>query len=199
MNLTMRQKEVYSFLKEYFERYGTAPSYDEIRLRLGLSSLSTVHKYLKHLEKKGFIHSPWASQKRALSLTEHGEPTINIPLLGYVAAGKPIEAVETPDQIYVPPALLQGGECFALRVKGDSMIEEGIHDGDTILVKKQETAENGQTVVALIDGEATVKKFYLTGDKIELRPANAAMKPIIVDAGSVKIQGILIGLMRRYK
>ena len=129
---------------------------------------------------------------------EYGSPSVSIPLLGYVAAGRPIEAVELPDQMDVPQGLLRSGECFALRVKGDSMIEDGIHDGDTILVKKQEVAENGQTVVALVDGEATVKKFYLRGDKVELRPANAAMKPMVVDAEAVQIRGIVIGLIRSY-
>lgn len=198
MNLTVRQREVYSFLKRYSDRYGSAPSYDEIRFGLGLSSLSTVHKHLKQLERKGYIQTPWSSRKRALSLVEHGNPSVTIPLLGYVAAGRPIEAVELPDQVDVPQGFLRGGECFALRVRGDSMIEDGIHDGDTILVKKQEVAENGQTVVALVDGEATVKKFYMRGDKVELRPANAAMKPILVDAAAVGIRGIVIGLMRSY-
>jgi repressor LexA len=198
MNLTMRQRDVYSFLRGYMEEFGTAPSYEEIRRGLGLSSLSTVHKHLKQLERKGFVNSPWASQKRALRLIEHGQPSVPIPLLGYVAAGKPIEAVEIPDQVEAPPGLLRGGECFALRVKGDSMIEEGIRDGDVILVKKQPTAENGQTVVALIDGEATVKKFYLNGKTVELRPANPDMKPIMADAETVTIRGVVIGLIRSY-
>ena len=198
MNLTRRQREVYSFLREYFDQFGTAPSYEEVRRGLGLSSLSTVHKHLKQLERKGYINSPWSSQKRALSLIEHGSPSVSIPLLGYVAAGRPIEAVEVPGQVEVPESLLRNGECFALKVEGDSMIEEGIHDGGTILVKRQPTAENGRTVVAIVDGEATVKKFYLSGDKVELRPANAAMKPILVDASAVTIRGIVIGLIRSY-
>ena len=157
MNLTKRQQEVYTFLKEYFQEFGTAPSYEEIRRRLGLSSLSTVYKHLKQLERKGCLRSPWMSQKRALSLVGLGRPAVALPLLGLVAAGSPIEAVEVADQVEVPESLLRGGECFALKVRGDSMIEDGIHDGDLILVKKQESAENGQTVVALIEGEATVK------------------------------------------
>jgi len=124
---------------------------------------------------------------------------VTLPLLGLVAAGSPIEAVEVPDRVEVPESLLRGGECFALRVRGDSMIEDGIHDGDIILVKKQETAETGQTVVALIEGEATVKKFYRRGKQVELRPANPEMKPITVAADKVKIQGVVIGLMRKYK
>ncbi|OGP59019.1 MAG: repressor LexA [Deltaproteobacteria bacterium RBG_13_61_14] len=199
MNLTRRQQEVYSFLEEYFEEQGTAPSYEEIRQGLGLSSLSTVFKHLKQLERKGYLRSPWASQKRALALVGRGRPGVRLPLLGAVAAGEPIEAVEVPDQVEVPESLLRGGECFALKVKGDSMIEDGIHDGDLILVKKQESAENGQTVVALIEGEATVKKFFRQGKLVELRPANPAMEPITVAADQVKIQGVVIGLMRTYR
>ena len=199
MNLTRRQQEVYAFLRDYFGEQGTAPSYEEIRRQLGLSSLSTVHKHLKQLERKGYLRSPWGSQKRALRLAEHGRPSVTLPLLGTVAAGLPIEAVEVPDQVEVPESLLRGGECFALRVRGDSMIEDGIHDGDLILIKKQETAETGQTVVALVEGEATVKKFYRRGKQVELRPANPEMKPITVAADKVKIQGVVIGLMRKYK
>jgi repressor LexA len=199
MNLSKRQKDVYAFLEDYFREFGIAPSYEEIRGHLGLSSLSTVHKHLKQLERKGYLRSPWASQKRALSLVEHGSPSVAIPLLGMVAAGEPIEAVEIPDQVDIPQGLLRGGECFALRVKGDSMIEVGIHDEDIILVRKQETAENSQTVVALIGDEATVKKFYSRGKKVELRPANEAMEPITVDADKVEIRGVVIGLLRSYK
>ena len=199
MNLTRRQQEVHSFLNEYFEEQGTAPSYEEIRQGLGLSSLSTVFKHLKQLERKGYLRSPWASQKRALVLVGRGRPAVTLPLLGAVAAGEPIEAVEVPDQVEVPEGLLRGGECFALKVRGDSMIEDGIHDGDLILVKKQETAETGQTVVALIEGEATVKKFFRRGKLVELRPANPEMEPITVPAEKVKIQGVVIGLMRTYK
>jgi repressor LexA len=198
MNLSRRQKEVYDFLEGFFQEFGTAPSYEEIRQHLGLSSLSTVQKHLKQLERKGYLRSPWKSQKRALSLVEHGSPSVAIPLLGMVAAGEPIEAVEIPDNVDVPESLLRGGECFALRVKGDSMIEDGIHDGDIILVRKQERAENGQTVVAIIDGEATVKKFYSKGKKVELRPANETMEPIIVDAEKVEIRGLVVGLMRNF-
>ena len=198
MNLSIRQKEVYEFLKEYFLKFDTAPSYDEIRRHMGLSSLSTVHKHLKQLERKGYLRSPWGSQKRAFSLVEHAILSTTIPLLGTVAAGEPIEAIEMPDQVEIPESFLPKGECYALRVKGNSMVEEGIHDGDTILVKKQATAERGQTIVALIDGEATVKKFYPRGDKIELRPANPAMEPIVKEANLVSIRGVVIGLLRVY-
>jgi repressor LexA len=197
-NLTRRQKEVYRFLRDYFRSNDTAPSYEEIRDGLGMHSLSTVHKHLKQLERKGFLRSPWGSMKRALSLVEQGRPAWSLPLLGMVAAGEPIEALEVPDMIEVPPSLLRGGECFALRVKGDSMIEDGIRDGDIILVKKQAVADTGQTVVAVIEGEATVKRFYRRGNKIELRPANPAMRPLLVQPEAVEIQGVVIGLVRKY-
>ena len=198
-NLTARQKELYEFIGGFVRERGTAPSYEEIRAGLGLKSLSTVHKSLKQLERRGWLHSPWSSRKRALTLVEPLPRAATIPLLGLVAAGAPIEALETPEEAEVPESLLRGGDCFGLRVRGESMIEEGIHDGDLIIVKSQATAENGQTVVALIDGEATVKKFHQRGQTVELRPANAAMKPILTEAARVKVRGIVIGLVRSYR
>ena len=199
-NLTKRQKEVYEDLKHYFREHGTAPSYEEIRWGLKLRSLSTVHKHLKQLERKGYLSSPWGSQKRAMSLVEIGGRSVTLPLLGMVAAGEPIEAVEIPEEVEIPEGLMRGGECFALRVRGESMIDEGIKDGDLILVKRQETADNGQTVVALVDNdEATVKKFYRKNHTIELRPANPEMEPIFLEAGRVHVRGVVIGLMRSYR
>lgn len=198
-NLTARQRELYEFIGGFVRERGTAPSYEEIRAGLGLKSLSTVHKHLKQLERRGWLRSPWSSRKRSLMLVEPLPRAATIPLLGLVAAGAPIEALETPEAAEVPESLLRGGDCFGLRVRGESMIEDGIHDGDLIIVKSQTTAENGQTVVALIDGEATVKKFYRNGPTIELRPANASMQPIIIPAARVKVRGVVIGLVRQYK
>jgi len=199
-NLTKRQKEVYEYLKGYFREHDTAPSYEEIRWGLKVRSLATVHKHLKQLEKKGYLNSPWQSQKRAFSLVEMSGRAVTLPLLGMVAAGEPIEAIEAPEEVEVPESLLQGGECFALRVRGSSMIDEGIRDNDVILVKRQERAENGQTVVALVDdSEATVKKFFQKGKTIELRPANPDMEPIFMDAARVRIRGVVVGLLRSYK
>ena len=198
-NLTHRQKEVYEFLRTYLQSHGTAPSYEEIRATLGLRSLSTVSKHLKQLERKGWLNSPWRSEKRALTLVELGGRALAIPLLGLVAAGIPLEALEAPEDVEVPESLLRGGDCFALRVRGDSMIDDGIRDNDVILVKSQATAENGQTVVALVDKEsATVKKFYRRGDQIELRPANPSMSPLTLPASRVRIRGVVVGLMRSY-
>ena len=198
-SLTARQQEIYEFIGGFIRSRGVAPSYEEIRAGLGLKSLSTVHKHLKQLERRGWLHSPWESRKRALALVEPVPRAATIPLLGLVAAGAPIEALEAPEEAEVPESLLRGGDCFGLRVRGESMIEEGIHDGDLIIVKSQPNAENGQTVVALIDGEATVKKFYRRGQTIELRPANATMRPIIAPAARVKVRGVVIGLVREYR
>jgi repressor LexA len=199
-SLTARQKQVYEFIRTHLQDRGTAPSYEEIRAALGLRSLSTVSKHLKQLERKGWLTSPWHSEKRALSLTELGGRALAVPLLGLVAAGIPLEALEAPEDVEVPESLLRGGDCFALRVRGDSMVDDGIRDGDLILVKSQETAENGQTVVALIDGQdATVKKFYRRGDTIDLRPANQTMQPLTLPSSRVRIRGVVVGLMRSYK
>jgi len=199
-NLTPRQQQVYNFIRAYFEERDTAPTYDEIRRGLGLRSVSTVAKHLSQLERKGFLTSPGGSNKRALKLTAWAGRAVTLPLLGLVAAGAPLEALEVPEEIEVPEGLLAGGECFALRVRGDSMIDDGIKDGDIILVKRQPTAENGQTVVAIIDGdEATVKRFHRRGNTIELRPANETMKPLKYAAGRVQVRGVLIGLLRSYR
>ena len=197
-SLTRRQKEIYEFLRHRLEREGVAPSYEEIRDGLGLKSVSTVHKHLKQLERRGWLDSPWGSRKRALSLRGPGPRALALPLLGEVAAGVPIEALETPEEVEVPEALLSGGECFALRVRGESMIEDGIHDGDIIIVRSQTRAETGQTVVAVVDGEATVKRFHPRGKTVELRPANAALTPLVVAASRVQLRGVVVGLMRKY-
>lgn len=197
--LTKRQKQLYNYIADYLAEEGRPPSYEEIRAALGLRSLSTVHKHLKQLERKGHIRSPWESRKRALSLVESGGRSVSLPLLGMVAAGDPIEALEVPEEVDVPESLLRGGECFALRVRGESMIEEGIRDGDVIIVKSQTDAERGQTVVVLVEGEATVKMFHPRKNDIELRPANQTMSPIFAPADSVEIRGVVIGLVRSYK
>jgi repressor LexA len=199
--LTHRQKEVYAFLKEYIERHGVAPTYEEIRRHFGFRSYNAVFKHLKQLEARGYLKSRWKNKKQAFSLKEPVQASLStrsLPLLGRVAAGEPIEALEDRDTIEVPESFLGTGEHFALRVRGDSMIGDGIHDGDLILLRKQEDAENGQTVVALIDGEATVKRFYRKGASVELHPANANMQPLVVEAEQVTVQGVVVGLIRKY-
>jgi repressor LexA len=132
---------------------------------------------------------------------EHGTPSFAIPLLGTVAAGKPIEPVEQAEKIEIPRSLLGSGENFALKVRGDSMIDDGIRDGDVVIVRRQAMAENGDTVVAVVDGEATVKRFYRKGDRVELRPANPALAPLFLDAsvGTLEIRGVVVGLIRKFR
>lgn len=200
MYLTARQREIYQFLQDYIARHGEAPTYQEIGRALKLRSTNAVAKHLKALEEKGYVRSPWGNRKRALTLVEHGTPSFTIPLLGTVAAGRPIEPIETPEKIEIPRSLLGSGENFALRVRGDSMIDDGIRDGDVVIVRRQAVARNGDTVVAVVDGEATVKRFYRGADRVELRPANPALKPFFLDetAGTLEIRGVVVGLIRKF-
>jgi repressor LexA len=197
--LTPAQERVYRFLHQYRQDHGYAPSYDEIRRQMGFRSLNAVHKHLKQLERRGYLHSPWNNQKRVLELLPLRTQSGTIPFLGVVVAGTPIEAVELPEVVEVPESLLGNGNNFALRVRGDSMIEEGIREGDTLIITRQSHAENGQTVVALVRGEATVKKFFHHGEEIELRPANSQMEPIRASAADVEIVGVVVGLLRHYR
>jgi len=197
-NLTKRQQVVFDFIKGYIQTQGVSPSYEEIRRNFGFGSYNSVQKHLKSLVAKGFLKTPWANQKRALMLVEPGPTTTILPLLGQVAAGRPIEAIENPDTVEVPEMLLRGEDNFALRVVGDSMVDEGIRDGDIVIVKRQRDAKNGQTVVALIGDEATIKQYYRRGARIELRPANPRMSAIMVDEGDLQLQGIVVGLIRKF-
>jgi repressor LexA len=197
-NLTKRQQVVFDFIKGYIQTHGVAPSYEEIRRAFGFGSYNSVQKHLKSLVAKGFLKTPWGNQKRALTLVEPGPTTTVLPLLGRVAAGRPIEAITNPETVEVPEMLLRGEDNFALRVVGDSMVDEGIRDGDIVIVKRQRDARNGQTVVALIGDEATIKQFHRRGARVELRPANPRMSPIVVDEGDLQVQGIVVGLIRKF-
>ncbi len=199
MGLTPAQTRVYRFVQDYLQQHGYAPSYEEIRRHLGFKSLNAVSKHLKQLEQRGYLQSPWQNRKRALELVPLHTGTASIPFLGVVAAGTPIEAVEVPETIDVPESFLGNGNNFALRVRGESMIDEGIREGDILIITRQAQAENGQTVVALVQGEATVKKFYQYGKEIELRPANSKMQPLRIPAGEVEIVGTVMGLLRHYR
>jgi repressor LexA len=201
MRLTPAQERVYRFVQEYMQQHGRAPSYEEIRSHLGFRSLNAVSKHLKQLEQRGYLQSPWQNRKRAIELLplRTGAGVANIPFMGIVAAGVPKEAIEIPESIEVPENFLGRGNNFALRVRGDSMIDDGIRDGDILIISRQPHAGNGQTVVALVHGEATVKRFYLHGEEIELRPANSEMEPIHVPAGNVQIVGTVVGLLRHYR
>ena len=196
--LTDKQKKVYDFIRYFTEKYGKPPSYEEIRQELGVKSLNAVSKHLKQLEQKGFLQSPWGNRKRALQLLPLAPQGVRIPLFGRVAAGQPIEPIETTDEVEVPEWILSGGETFALTVEGRSMLDDGIRQGDMLVVRKQENAENGQTVVALVDGEATVKRFFLKKDMVTLKPANREFTPLVVNAERVKVIGVVVGLYRKY-
>jgi repressor LexA len=199
MQLTKQQTRIYSYLETYLRRKGRPPSYQEIQDYFGFRSLNSVVKHLKQLERKGYLESPWGNQKRAFRLIPLRTTAATIPFLGRVAAGAPIEAVEIPEAVEVPESLLAGGNNFALQVQGESMVDEGIRDGDVLIIRKQDHADNGQTVVAQIEGEATIKKFYQRDGRVELRPANEELKPLVVPAEKVEIIGVVIGLMRHYK
>jgi repressor LexA len=202
MPLTKRQKEILDYIGCFIVDQGYAPSFEEIAESFGYSSLATVHEHLSNLERKGYIRKSY-NESRSIELVRQGQgqPSVELPLLGAVAAGLPIEAIEQTETIAVPPDMVRRQkDNYVLRVEGNSMIEEQIRDGDYIVVQAQESAEDGQMVVALVDGDAaTVKKLYREkGGKIRLQPANPTMEPIIVDALSVKIQGIVVGVIRKY-
>ena len=201
MKLTEKQKAFLGYVSRYMEEWGQSPSFEEICAHFGFGSYNTVTTYLKVLERKGYIRLPRKkNQKRAIEVISPVETRgFEFPLLGRVAAGKPIEAVEDVNAIEVPPSMTGGGDHFVLEVKGDSMKEDGILDGDYVVVRKQPTAENGETVVALINNEATVKRYYKREDHVELRPAHEDMAPFIVRGGDLRIEGKVVGVIRHYK
>ncbi len=197
MNLTKRQKELLDFIRSYRSEHGISPTQREIREFFGLSSFGTIQKHLKRLEEKGALAREW-NRSRGISPAAERPSSREVSLLGYVAAGGPIEPFPVEETIEVPASLLGKGEHFVLRVRGDSMVEDGIRDGDYVVVSRRPTAQNGQTVVALVRGEATLKRYYAEGSRIRLQPANAAMKPLLVDARDVLVQGVVTGLIRDY-
>ncbi len=198
--LTRRQREILDYLTEFIDHHGYSPSLEEIGRRFSLSSLATVHKHLTNLQEKGFIKRAW-NRSRSVELVPTGAAgrAMEIPLQGYVAAGNPIEAVVSPETVAVPENLTGTRTTYALRVRGQSMIDEQIRDGDIVIVEDRKTAENGEMVIALLDAsETTLKIFHRENGTIRLQPANPAMRPIVVDADRVQVQGVVIGLMRRY-
>jgi repressor LexA len=197
MNLTKRQKEILDFIRAYREEEGISPTQREIREKFHLSSFGTVQKHLKRLEEKGALSRQW-NRSRGISPADEQPTSRSVALLGMVAAGRPIEPFPDEESIEVPSSLLGKGEHYVLRVRGDSMVEDGIRDGDYVVVARRLTAQNGQTVVALVRGEATLKRYYAEGSRVRLQPANAAMKPLTVDARDVTLQGVVTGLIRAY-
>ncbi len=202
MPLTRRQKEILDFVDAFLGERGYAPSFEEIAAAFGYSSLATVHEHLSNLERKGYIRKSYNESRSIELLSEDGAGSaLDLPLLGNVAAGLPIEAIEHRESLSVPADMIRKGrDNFVLRVEGDSMIDEQIRDGDYIVVTSQATAEEGEMVVALVGGDsATVKKLYRDGpDRIRLQPANPEVEPIVANARDVAIQGVVVGVIRKY-
>ena len=206
MAITRRQRQVYDFISEFVQKNGYSPSFEEIGQGLGLSSLATVHKHISNLERKSLLTRDYNRSRSIDLLPPKGRlkqamavnTTMVLPLVGRIAAGQPIEAVQNPETISLAD-FVRSKEVFVLEVRGDSMQDEHIMDGDYVLVDKTKTAHNGDIVVALIESsDATLKRFYRDGDSIRLQPSNASMKPIIVPAASVEVQGRVIGVLRKY-
>jgi repressor LexA len=201
MALTKRQRQILDYVESFIEAYGYSPSFEEIAGNFGYNSLATVHEHLSNLEQKGFLRKNY-NKSRSLEVVraEIGALAVELPLLGSVAAGLPIEAIPDQDTVSVPHDMVRSGNNYVLRVKGSSMVDEQIRDGDYIIVNSRQTAENGEMVVALVHGDsATVKKFYREKDgRIRLQPANPTMEPMYFDASEVEIQGIVVGVIRKY-
>ncbi|MCY4574212.1 MAG: transcriptional repressor LexA [Gemmatimonadetes bacterium] len=200
MPLTKRQKEILDFLKAFIDENGYSPSFEEICAAFGYTSLATVHEHLTNLATKGYIRKA-PRESRSIEFPPETEPSVPLPLLGTVAAGQPIEAVRDNESLAIPGEMIRkGSEHYVLRVSGESMIDEQIRDGDHIVVNARETADDGEMVVALVrDEAATVKKLYReSGNRVRLQPANRDMEAIIEDASDVRIQGVVVGLVRTY-
>ena len=202
MALTRRQKEILDFIESFLDARGYSPSFEEIAGFFQYRSLATVHEHLSNLEAKGYIRKNYnESRSIELARTEMRLAAVDLPLLGTVAAGEPIEAVAEKEAIAVPEDMVSGTVAhYVLRVRGDSMIEEQIRDGDYVIVRARDTANNSEMVIALIDGEnATVKKFYREpGGVVRLQPANPDLEPMFFTADRVTVQGIVVGVIRKY-
>lgn len=206
MALTKRQREVLAFIERFLREHGYSPSLGEIAEGLGLKSPSTVHKHLVNLERQELIDrtiDPRSGiRSRAINLVPGiaSRAVVEVPMLGWVSAGKPLELVEDAPTIGLPPEMVRSKETFVLRVSGDSMIEEQLRDGDMLIVEPRKTAQDGETVMALIKPEnsITVKKFYQENEQIRLQPANESMLPMIFPAVRVELKGIIVGVLRKY-
>jgi repressor LexA len=200
--LTRKQREILDFLGQCIARQGFAPSFEEIAEQFGYQSLATVHEHLTNLERKGYIRRSYNESRSIEVLPERGSiGATEVPLLGSVAAGMPIESVMGGEVVAVPDQMLpRRGPNYALRVRGDSMIDEQISDGDLVVVNGRQTADNGEMVIALVNGsEATVKRFYREpGGWIRLQPANVAMSPLRFQENDVLIQGVVVGVIRKF-
>jgi repressor LexA len=202
MPLTKRQREILNFLGTYVEDNGYAPSFEEIASQFNYNSLATVHEHLSNLERKGYIRRSY-NESRAIEIlpSQVFPKSVDLPLLGMVAAGAPIEALTTGESLGVPEDFVRrSGNHYVLRVRGNSMIDEQIRDGDFVVVNERQRADNGEMVIALLNGNsATVKKFFRERDgRIRLQPANDTMSPIYVHENDISIQGVVVGVLRRY-
>jgi len=200
MAITRRQKEVIDFLSSFTSSHGYSPSYEEIAAGLGLNSLATVHKHVTNLQNKGLLQRAHNRSRSIDVLPQRkGRSMLDrLPLMGRIAAGKPVEAVEHAETISLAD-ILGNRECYALQVRVDSMRDEHIMSGDYVLVERTRTAREGEIVVALIDGtDATLKRFFREGNQIRLQPSNSEMAPIYAAAASVAIQGKVLGVLRKY-
>ncbi|HYR29117.1 MAG TPA: transcriptional repressor LexA [Thermoanaerobaculia bacterium] len=206
--LTERQRDILEFIREFHKGRGVAPTHREICDHFGFSSYGTVYKHLSLLEKKGLIRRDW-NQKRGVELVEKEAPAPapprqqeaavrELPLFGYIAAGRPLEVDLSDETIAVPVHLTTRGDNYVLKVRGDSMIDDGILDGDLVIIARREDAGNGEMVVANVSGEVTLKRLYREGERVRLQPANSMMGPIYAQARDVAVQGVVIGLMRRF-
>jgi repressor LexA len=202
MPLTKRQREILTYLTTYSEQNGFAPSFEEIAEYFRYNSLATVHEHLTNLERKGYIKRSY-NESRAIEIlpSDTSPRAVELPLLGSVAAGMPIEALEANETFTVPDAMVgRGGNHYVLRVRGNSMVDEQIRDGDFVVVNERQRADNGEMVIAMLNGNsATGKKYYRERDgRIRLQPANETMQPIYVHENDISIQGIVVGVLRRY-
>jgi len=202
MPLTKRQREILSFLSNYDEANGYAPSFEEIAEQFNYNSLATVHEHLTNLERKGYIKRHYNESRAIEILPSDANPrAVELPLLGLVAAGVPIEAVAVNETIAVPDDFVRrSGGHYVLRVRGNSMIDEQIRDGDFVVINERRSVDNGEMVIAMLHGSsATVKKFYRERDgRIRLQPANDTMDPTWVHENDISIQGVVVGVLRRY-
>ena len=205
--LTERQRDILNFIRSFQKERGVAPTHREIYDHFGFSSYGTVYKHLSLLEKKGLIRRDW-NQKRGVEVVDDEQPAKpgqqqaasvrELPLFGYIAAGRPLDVDVSDETITVPEHLTTRGENYVLKVRGDSMVDDGILDGDLVIIARKERAENGEMVVANVNGEVTLKRFYHEGERVRLQPANSMMSAIYAFARDVAVQGVVVGLMRRF-
>lgn len=210
--LTKRQREILDFYEQYTRAHSVSPTLEETASHFGINKV-TVFGHVEELRKKGALERFAKNKSRSMVISAVmsapvGQPSSSpqgsarrlaprLPLVGSIAAGSPIEAVEYPEELDLSDLVPPGRDCYALRVKGTSMIEDGIRDGDIVLVERRDTARNGETVVAILEGEeATLKRYYREGNRVRLQPANAMLQPIYVD--KLDIRGVVVGVVRRY-